>query len=60
MERSYYQQYLDDIDSGDFSLSDWEIEFVETLLKHQPFLLSEKQAAALRRMAEKYLGEVLP
>ena len=53
-------QYVTDIDNGDFALSDWEIGFIENLLTYTPFRLSEKQAATLKRMAEKYLGEVLP
>lgn len=60
LERNYYMQYVTDIDNGDFALSDWEIGFIENLLTYTPFRLSEKQAATLKRMAEKYLGEVLP
>lgn len=40
-------------------VSDWEASFIEDMLKHRPRTLSEKQQEVIKRMAEKYLGEVL-
>lgn len=54
-----FLEVLEDIDAGGYEVTDWEAEFIEDMLKHRPRQLSERQQDVIRRMADKYLGEVL-
>ena len=56
-DRERYLEILEDIDSGDYDVTEWEAEFIESLLKNRPYALSDRQAAVIQRMALKYLGE---
>jgi hypothetical protein len=58
-DREHYLDVLEDLDSGDYDVSGWEAEFIENILKHRPYALSDRQAAVIQRMALKYLGEEL-
>ena len=58
-DAEHYLDVLEDIDSGDYDVSEWEAEFIESLLKNRPYRLSERQEAVVQRMALKYLGEDL-
>ena len=49
---------LNEIDNGDFEVSDWEADFIQSILrqsKQWTFKLSNKQKAVIERMEEKYL-----
>ena len=47
---------IEAIDQGSCTVTDWEAEFLETLVRYGPSpSLSPKQRAVLTRMAEKYL-----
>lgn len=43
------------IDHADVSVSAWEAEFLESLLKQRPETLTPKRQAVLDAMADKYL-----
>lgn len=58
-DREGYLDVLEDIDSGDYDVTEWEADFIESLLKTRPYALSDRQAAVIQRMALKYLGEEL-
>jgi len=49
---------LNEIDNGDFEVTDWEADFIQSILrqsKQWTFKLSNKQKAVIERMEEKYL-----
>jgi len=50
---------LNEIDSGDFGVTDWEANFIQSIMKQANtrwhFKLSDKQMAVIERMQEKYL-----
>jgi len=49
---------LNEIDNGDFEISDWEVNFIQSILKQSKnwkFKLSDKQKAVIEKMEEKYL-----
>jgi hypothetical protein len=54
----YYLQYLEDIDVGGYEVSKWEADFLDNMLRARPQQMSEKQQETVRRMVEKYLGEM--
>ena len=58
-DSEHYLDVLEDIDSGDYDVTEWEAEFIESLLKNRPYRLSERQEEVIRRMARTYLGEEL-
>jgi len=55
MSADYYLQFLEEIDDGDYEVSDWEAEFLESMLKRRPQSLSPKQQEIIIRMAKQYL-----
>jgi hypothetical protein len=59
MEDAYYLDVVEDIDAGGHEVSEWEADFIESMLKHRPRQMSERQQDIVRRMARKYLGEDL-
>ena len=49
---------LNEIDNGDFEVTDWEADFIQSILrqsKQWTFKLSDRQKAVIERMEEKYL-----
>lgn len=49
---------LNEIDNGDFEVSDWEADFIQSILrqsKQWTFKLSDRQKAVIEEMEEKYL-----
>lgn len=51
----YYLQFLEEIDGGPYDVSNWEADFIESLLEKRPSWLSDGQKNVIRRMAKKYL-----
>ena len=54
-----YLEYLEDIDALGVEVTAYEAKFLDDMLKHRPQQMSPKQQDLVRRMAEKYLGEVV-
>lgn len=55
----YYLDLLEELDSLDTPVSDWEANFLESLLEkceQNGFTISQKQKDVIDRMKEKYLG----
>jgi len=49
---------LNEIDNGDFEVTDWEADFIQSILrqsKQWTFKLSDRQKAVIEEMEEKYL-----
>ena len=57
LTRDYYLQYLEEIDTGPYDVSNWEADFLENMLEKRPAYLSAKQEGIIRRMAKQYLHE---
>lgn len=56
-ETEPYYSVLETIDRGDYEVTSWEAEFLESLLKRRPSTLSERQRAVIQKMAGQYLGD---
>ena len=56
MEQSeYYWDILDELDCLDFPLTDWEVDFIESLMANRGRKLTEKQMSTIEVMKERYL-----
>lgn len=56
------ERYLDvcvTLDDPRIDVSSWEADFLETILRYVPDELSGPRKEIIRRMALKYLGEIL-
>ena len=58
-ENERYFQILLDVDDDRIDLNSWEVDFVERLLTYFPDRLTEKQINVIKKIAFKYLGEVI-
>ena len=52
----YYLQFLEEIDAGPYEVTQWEADFLETMLTQRPQHISEPRQESVRRMAKKYLN----
>ena len=52
-ENNYYWELLEELDNMDRALTDWEVNFIESVL--QQGTLSAKQKIVIDKMKEKYL-----
>ena len=50
-----YYDIIEALDEGDFSVSKWEADFIDGLLRDRPGALSQKQRDVIDRMNEQYL-----
>jgi len=55
MDSEYYLQFLEEIDAGNHTLTNWEIDFTEDMLKNRPYSLTDNRKEVIRRMTRKYL-----
>ena len=53
-DNAYYWNIVSELDNADIPLTDWEVDFVESIMDQGRF--TPKQKDVLDRMKEKYLG----
>lgn len=56
-DTDYYMQFVEALDNGPFEVSNWEADFLSSLLERRPKTITEKQLDIIKRMSTKYLGE---
>ena len=59
MNYDYYIQFIEALDALPVNVSDWEADFIASMLASPPSTFTEKQQEIVRRMALKYLNEVV-
>ena len=50
-----YLSYVEALDAAEAEVTDWEADFLESLLRRRPRFLSDRQRAIIDAMAERYL-----
>lgn len=54
-----YLEVIQDIDTCGREITDWEADFIESMLRNRPTHLSTKQKEIISDLAWKYLQEVI-